>query len=138
MKGMSTLSAVFCSLLMACCTSKTLFECAETGDVACIQRFGSDPTVINQAREAGDTALHLAAMEGQDEAVRALLAAGANINAQTLQGFTALHHAASRGHRDVVLVLIEGGADTSLRNGEGKLASDFAVIGGVTDLLPPR
>jgi ankyrin repeat protein len=55
-----------------------------------------------------------------------------------LQGFTALHHAASRGHRDVVLVLIEGGADTSLRNGEGKLASVFAVIGGVTDLLPPR
>lgn len=68
---------------------------------------------------AGLTALHLAALKGAAGAVRALLQAGALLDAPTLSsvltphlapGSTALHLAAARGHAHCVRLLLEAAA----------------------------
>ncbi len=52
-----------------------------------------------------------AAMRGDLDAVRALLAAGEDVNAARGDGMTALHWAAMKGRLDVAEVLIEAGAE---------------------------
>ena len=47
-------------------------------------------------------ALHLAAQEGHTETVKALLAAGAEVNAKAKDGRTALHVAAGEGHIEIM------------------------------------
>ena len=55
-------------------------------------------------------ALHLAALAGQTETVKALLAAGAEINAKNdLIGWTALDFAATKGHTETVKLLRANG-----------------------------
>jgi ankyrin repeat protein len=55
--------------------------------------------------------LHYAARNGHLPCVRALLRAGALVDARTEGGATALHRAAYVGHEEVVRVLLEAGAD---------------------------
>lgn len=62
-------------------------------------------------RPAGQTALHIAAWYGYEEAARVLLNAGANISARYTDGRTALHRAAEHGHIHMVNLLLERGAD---------------------------
>src|SRR5262245_18445811 len=51
-----------------------------------------------------------AAKKGDVEAVKSLIAKGANVNTRTNYGATALHFAADRGHLEVIKVLVEAGA----------------------------
>ena len=68
-------------------------------------KAGADP---NGAVRAGETPLMLAARTGQADAVKALLNAGANVDAkETWNGQTALMWAAAAGHGPVVQALIE-------------------------------
>jgi ankyrin repeat protein len=48
--------------------------------------------------------------------IRALLDAGANINAANRTGYTPLHHAAEAGSKEAATLLITSGANLSLRN----------------------
>jgi hypothetical protein len=66
----------------------------------------------NVADAMGNTALHFAAQGGYAEAVAALLANGAQVNATNRQNQTPLHVAANR---DVVNQLLAHGADTSVK-----------------------
>ena len=50
---------------------------------------------------------------GRVEAVRVLLAAGADANKAKLGGLTPMYIAASNGHAETVRVLLEAGADSS-------------------------
>ncbi len=61
-------------------------------------------------RLGGYTALHLAAREGNTDALAALVEAGADPHAVTTTGVTALHFAAASGRTRALQVLIEGGA----------------------------
>lgn len=60
--------------------------------------------------------LFAAARKGDAAAVRALLDAGADVNAKTEYGATALHFAADKGHLAVVRLLIERKADVNARD----------------------
>ena len=58
-------------------------------------------------RVQGRTALHVAARNGHDTVVRALLQHSATTNAQNADGFTPLHWAAKFGQVDAMMALIE-------------------------------
>jgi ankyrin repeat protein len=68
-------------------------------------------TNVNAKEEwRGQTPLMWAAAEGHVEAVRVLLAAGAEINARSKVGFTPLLFAVREGRAEVVKALLKGGA----------------------------
>jgi ankyrin repeat protein len=66
------------------------------------------------------------------DAVKLLLAAGANPDAKTPDGDTALHLAAFAGKLDIVRALVEGGADMNVKDAAGKTALQ------VVSEQPPR
>lgn len=68
---------------------------------------------INIQDDNGWTALHWAAVRGDVDAVRFLIAAGANSEAQEKCGATALHYAAHRGSVAVAQQLLDVGADAN-------------------------
>jgi ankyrin repeat protein len=58
-----------------------IHDAARKGDVKKIQEIlASDPKALDSQDNAGDTALHIAALHGQYKAAEALIAAGANVN----------------------------------------------------------
>ena len=67
---------------------------------------------VNARGDDGGTALHAAAVAGEADAVRLLLAAGADVNARR-NGLTALDMA--EGHAEVVRLLRAAGASSGAR-----------------------
>lgn len=78
---------------------------------------GADVNVVNP--KYGDTPLHYAVRAGNVEVVRLLLAAGANVDAQSSQGDTPLQSGVVHGHESITGVLLEAGADPEIRNAAG-------------------
>ncbi|CEL59673.1 Protein phosphatase 1 regulatory subunit 12C OS=Homo sapiens GN=PPP1R12C PE=1 SV=1 [Rhizoctonia solani AG-1 IB] len=74
----------------------------------------------------GMSALHQAALKGNEAFVRMLLDMGAFLDQADHQGNTPLHYASAWGHVQVVQLLIERGCQFALRNNEGFTASDYA------------
>jgi ankyrin repeat protein len=62
-----------------------------------------------------------AAKEGNTEAVKKHIAAGADVNAKNKRGMTPLHHAAIKGREEIVELLIASGAE----DGRGYAFLDF-------------
>lgn len=71
-----------------------------------------------------------AALEGRTKEVKALLARGAEVNAQDNAGRTALMFAVINMHRDMVYVLLEHGADVNARAVDGATALMLAASCG--------
>jgi ankyrin repeat protein len=67
----------------------------------------------------GFTPLHFAAREGEGAAARALLAAGADVNAIAADGKNALGLAIYNGHYELASLLIDAGADVNQADAEG-------------------
>jgi ankyrin repeat protein len=67
----------------------------------------------------GFTPLHFAAREGEMGATRALLAAGADVNAIAADGKNALGLAIYNGHYELASLLIDAGADVNHADAEG-------------------
>lgn len=63
--------------------------------------------------------LHIAAAEGDLDAIKALIAAGAAINEQDEQGRTAAHYAIYSS-REVLLELLASGANIELKDNDGR------------------
>lgn len=68
-----------------------------------------------------------------DAAIRALLAAGADLNAQDRQGQTALAIVAARADAPLVKLLLSLGADPSLKLADGRTIAELARGGGSTE-----
>ena len=95
------------------------------GVMACVEK-DADPNASGNCG-AWMRPLSVAARTADSNAIRALLKAGANPNAQDEDGDTALHDAARYGRAaDKLEALLEGGANPALRNNAGKLAWDYA------------
>jgi len=107
----------------------TLHWAAATGNVETVRflmdlPIGADPCA---ARGNNFTPLHAAAMHGHTEVCETLLAAGADVNAQTNpQGYAPLHSAAFAGHVETIRVLLDYGANRELLNYRGERPVDTA------------
>ena len=86
---------------------------------------GADPNLA--ARNAMKVrAIHAACASGSLSIVRALLEAGADVNALQEKGFTPLHEAAATGKLELLRILLDHGANAELRTEDGKSALDLA------------
>jgi ankyrin repeat protein len=85
---------------------------------------GANP---NAQDKMGNTALHLAALNGNLEVVRLLLAHHAAVNAANKMGSTPIINAAIRSDGRVVRMLIDTGADVNAADGTGSTALMWAA-----------
>jgi ankyrin repeat protein len=72
---------------------------------------------------------------GDRDAIRLLLAQGAEIDQADANGDTALHLAVRRGYRVVVKYLIKAGADVNAVNGAGATPLAIALDGGSPEII---
>lgn len=96
-----------------------LYMCAREGLLeplkALLARRGTAANYLEQRGGArGSTALHVAATYGEVDAVRLLLAAGADPNERNSAGESGIQLAEHFGHCETVRLLLEAGADPAL------------------------
>jgi ankyrin repeat protein len=75
-----------------------------------------------------------ASFNGHREVVQALLAKGAQVNAQDSNGVTALILASLQGHIEVVQALLDKGADVNAKANDGGTARMVACFNGHRDV----
>lgn len=97
--------------------SESLCEAAEEGDVPKIKQL-LKKIGPNCRDRFNDTPLHRASVCGQNEAVKVLIAAGANIYAEVPGHLhrTPMQDAISFGHFDVIKTLIDAGYDVNYKS----------------------
>lgn len=96
--------------------------CREGGDPL-KDHLSSGGDVLILARDTQlRSGLHYACGRGDVEAVDAMLACGAEIDAVDKDGYTPLHIAAGYLHEEVISVLMKSGADPALEDNSGRSA----------------
>lgn len=80
----------------------------------------------------GDSPLHVVSCWGDCEAIRVLIAAGADINLPGEAGFTPLHCAVEQNHPEAVALLVELGAEI-IQDANGLTPADLASSLGHVD-----
>ncbi len=111
--------------------STTLFSAVNSGDAAAVKHLLSAGAAVHECDEAGWTPLARAVYNpevkhGYIEVVRALVEAGANIEATISYGIRPLMLAAGYGEAEIVQYLLQSGADVTARN-EGGLTALMMV-----------
>lgn len=110
--------------------AKANLEMTDDGEHTPLMRaamFDRGPVITRLARAGArlntrlefETALHMAARENHVEAIRALAAAGADMNARAPDYDTAVMVAVDRGHVQALAALIDGKADVNIGNPAG-------------------
>ena len=106
-----------------------LHEAARAGDLVAIEALLGAGAEVDAATEYGATALLFAAGQGHREAVRKLLAVGADPNVRdAFYDASPLTWAGYNGHVDVVLALLESGADPEEALGLGAGVGNAEVV----------
>ncbi|GLC46083.1 hypothetical protein PLESTM_001823500 [Pleodorina starrii] len=84
---------------------------------------------VDAANEFGQTALHVASLWGNQDAIKVLIELGANVNITNSRGSTPLHFAASakRDPLTVCQLLLDAGADTEAVDMMGRQPYEMAV-----------
>ena len=114
----------------------SIHEAAWSGQVGLIRQEAGRGISLNTLYENGEnlkrgkTPLMLAAFNGQEEAARALLEAGANVNAAGRDKLTPLMCAAGWSEPDLVQAMLDGGANVNARDRNGWTALMFAASRG--------
>ena len=110
-----------------------LHKAAELGRLDIIKFAILETPIDTRNYSYGRTPLHIAAQKGQTEAVKLLVANGANINIKDDQRWgsnTPLHLAASSGQVEAVKTLVSLGANILVKDRDGKLPINSAKDNG--------
>lgn len=109
-----------------------LLAAAHTGDPDLIRALLKTGVNVNEAEpKTGQTALMWAAAEGHEEAVKVLLAAGADFRVRSAKGDTAMFFAVRRGDIPVVDALVGSGADVNERAEPEAVAAKGGMKGSI-------
>ena len=81
-----------------------------------------------------DGALTQATIDGNIEAAKQAIAAGADVNAKDGGGWTPLHHAVEAGHKEIAELLIANGADVNAKDKLGWTPLFYAAFSGRTEV----
>lgn len=93
----------------------------KTGEITSLKRVlkSNKKIVLMRDSREKNTLLMIAAEENKPEAIKLLLKAGSEINAQDHVGYTALAIAASNGYEEVLRLLIAAKADPNIPQQDG-------------------
>ena len=80
-----------------------------------VKTYGKSQQLSTEAK-APDISLLKAAIDGNIEAVKLLIANGTDVNARDKDGETPLHKASSRGEKEIIELLIAKGADVNAKD----------------------
>ena len=106
---------------------KPIHDAARSGTGQDVQKLlKADPKQRDVRTELGSTPLHLAAMNPDTSALKALIAAKADPNARDNEGATPLHMAAYASRAEHVRLLLEAGADPQAKTDNGRDAGSMA------------
>lgn len=94
---------------------------------------GADPNLGDDERDQTPLMVAIGASEQSRSICSLLIAAGANVNAQTTDGMTPLMWAAQFGNLEITEMLIRFNADASLKDIDGKTALNYANIESTKD-----
>jgi len=88
--------------------------------VKSLLKFGANPNIHSRGQESTNdtrTPLILAIQNGNKEIIKALLAAGANVNDTTSKGYTPLYAVAATyyNNKEIILMLLEAGANQNVK-----------------------
>src|SRR5437867_2410656 len=116
--GSAILTAVYhqrkeiANLLVARGAELTIFEACAAGELERVERFVAENTVdINAHSDGGGwRPLHLAAANNNLDALKTLVAQGADVGAANREGLTAVQLAEQKGHREAAAFLRRHGA----------------------------
>lgn len=98
-----------------------IHDAARMGTRADVERIlAADPTMRDARTQLGSTPLHYAALNLDSGPLKALIAAGAKVNAVDKEGQTPLHLAAFATRADSVKALLEAGADPYAKSNAGR------------------
>jgi len=108
-----------------------IHDAAKRGDLAAVQAaLAGDPGLLEARDGVGYTPLNWAAMRGQWDLVRDLVARGADVNAAGLDGCISLHCAANEENAGIITLLVQRGAALEARNAWGNTPLQVAVQRG--------
>lgn len=111
-----------------------LMYVASMGDLGKVNNFISRGADVKARDKDGWTALHHATLGGiHDDVMRALIRAGADVNAKTSRNETALILSAMKGKVEEVRVLVESGTDVNVKTSSGETALIMAAEFGHSD-----
>jgi ankyrin repeat protein len=114
-----------------------LFAASAVGQPADLRRALERGAKVGDYSYDGWTALHLAAFFGQMDAVRILLAAGADrspVSRNSLKN-TPLHAATAAGHSAIAVLLIERGADVNAQDAGAHTPLHIAAENGLVEVV---
>jgi len=90
---------------------------------------------INTKNCLGETPLHVAAIRGDVKAIKALIKAGADINAQGEHHYSPLHEAVEQGNSEVVRLLVGACARKDLKDNDGVTPVELAELLGKQEII---
>jgi ankyrin repeat protein len=100
-----------------------------SGDIETVLILIQTECSLDASQEAkGITPLHRAAKKGFVEIAKALIDAGARVNAVAADGMTPLHYAAYSDNPEMITLLIDSKADATLKDNQGRTPRNIAEL----------